>query len=217
MDYILVVALILFVVASIVAIYYYSQLADLQKHYNLQEHFLQSSKKTTDDAIKEAMEEKRKAELFQRVIQGLEEKHENFMQLQRQQLTAEFELRAQEIRRDAVQRAKVVNKGFDGETFSPFAMSGFNPKDFQFVGGTIDFLVYNGRSDYAKGDQPIDLYLLEIKTGNADLSDRQRQLRNAVKAGNVYFAIFNPDKQELRRWSCQTDEKIILDRDLENS
>jgi predicted Holliday junction resolvase-like endonuclease len=216
MVYFLSAALILLLLALLVALYFRNELKDLHKHYNLQAEFLQSAKKIADEAIRENVELSRKANAFEQCIRGLEGSRDLALELQRKQLEAAFELQAQAIRHDAIQRAKVVNKGFDGETFSPFSMKGFNPKDFQFVGGTIDFLVYKGLSDYNKGDESIDLYLLEIKTGNADLNDRQRQLRNAVKAGKVYFATFNPDKQELRRWSCQTDEKITLGNVSEN-
>ena len=98
MDYILLVALVLFVIASYLAIHFNSRLSALQKDYKLKEEFLQYANKEADQAKAESLEQQHRADVFQKIISDLEEKHNSFIELQKKQLIAEFELQAKAIR-----------------------------------------------------------------------------------------------------------------------
>lgn len=118
-------------------------------------------------------------------------------------LRAEFALEQKSIRQDAIARSKIVNKGFDAETFSPFIQTQWQPTDFRHIGNPIDYLICDGaeavRSDLQ--DELKSITLLDIKTGGADLNKVQRRIRDAIVASKVQFAIYNPDDNSLRIYS----------------
>ena len=83
--------------------------------------------------------------------------------------------------------------GFVSEQFAPL-LTQFNPKDFRHFGDPIDYLVIKGLSDARDGTDIEEIVLLDIKSGNSQLNSVQRKIRDAVKAGKVRFATFNPEK-----------------------
>ena len=90
------------------------------------------------------------------------------------------------IRKDAVARSKRTMKGQVAEQFVPFIRGfEFNPKDCIFLGRPIDFVVFDGISDPESKIEGI--YLLEVKTGKSRLSKRQREVRDALDRGDVFF------------------------------
>jgi predicted Holliday junction resolvase-like endonuclease len=64
----------------------------------------------------------------------------------------------------------------------------YNPKDVRFLGSPVDLVVFDG---LAAGNVERVIFV-EVKTGGAVLTTRERQVRDAVKAGRVEWA-------ELRR------------------
>lgn len=98
---------------------------------------------------------------------------------------ASFRHEARRIRQDALKRSRAVLGGQAGEQVAPF-LPGFpcNPADARFVGKPIDFIAFPG----AAGGQDIEeILLIEVKTGNAQLSARERQIRCAVEAKRVRY------------------------------
>ena len=89
------------------------------------------------------------------------------------------------VRKDAVRRSMAVTTGKVFEQLVPY-MPGFefNPKDARFLGSPVDFVVFDGLSE---GDVR-SVVFVEVKTGDAKLSHRERQVRDAVEAGRVEFA-----------------------------
>jgi predicted Holliday junction resolvase-like endonuclease len=86
------------------------------------------------------------------------------------------------IRRDAVQRSLAVTSGKVHEQLVPH-LPGFvfDPKDARFLGSPVDYVIFDG---LARGKVE-RIVLLEVKTGAGTLSTRERQVRDAVKAGRV--------------------------------
>jgi len=86
------------------------------------------------------------------------------------------------IREDAVQRSQAITAGKIYEQVVP-CLPGFpyNPKDIRFLGSPVDFVVFDG---LAKG-QVERILFLEVKTGGAGLTNRERSVRNAVQAREV--------------------------------
>lgn len=141
---------------------------------------------------------------YQLTLQSLEQSGREQLEAKIKQLEAEFKIKEQSIRNDAVQRAKVVNKGFDGETFSPFLMTDLSPKDFRHCGDPIDYVIYSGAENVRSGlvDEIDTILVLEIKTGGADLNKVQRRIRDAIVEGRVEFGLYNADEKVLRTWSA---------------
>ena len=54
-----------------------------------------------------------------------------------------------------------------------------DPKNMHFMGQPIDYVVF----DYDQGE----ITFLEVKTGNAQESKRQKMIKNIIKSGKVYY------------------------------
>lgn len=87
-----------------------------------------------------------------------------------------------ETRRDAVSQSKAVTRGQIYEQFATyFPEFDFNPKDAQFLGKPVDFVVFDGLDE----GQLRRIVFVEVKTGNAKLNARQRCVRDVVSNGSV--------------------------------
>jgi len=81
------------------------------------------------------------------------------------------------IRQDAVQRSQAVTLGKVSEQLVPLLPGfAFNPKDVRFLGSPVDLVVFDGLND---GDVR-QVVFVEVKTGSAGLSGRERQVRDAI-------------------------------------
>ena len=82
-----------------------------------------------------------------------------------------------DIRKDAIRRSSAVVAGKVSEHLAPY-MPGFpyDPKDARFLGTPIDLLVFDGLNDDALGE----IVFLEIKTGGASLTARERRFAEAL-------------------------------------
>src|SRR5262245_42375187 len=89
------------------------------------------------------------------------------------------------IREDAVQRSLAVTAGKVHEQLVPYLPEfGFNPKDARFLGSPVDLVVFDG---LAAGEVRRVVFL-EVKTGDAALSARERQVREVIEAREVVWA-----------------------------
>jgi len=92
--------------------------------------------------------------------------------------------REKEIRADAIVRSERTIKGKVAEQLVPFTEEfGYNPRDCRFLGSPLDFVVFDGLSEGALDK----IVLVEVKTGLSRLSKRERQVRDVVDAGEVFW------------------------------
>jgi predicted Holliday junction resolvase-like endonuclease len=92
------------------------------------------------------------------------------------------------MRSDAISRSRAVITGQITETIAPFLPAfPYNAKDAHFIGNPVDFIVFDGESD----DFVERVIFLEVKAMKSSLTTRQRQIRDAIRAGRVEW-------QELR-------------------
>jgi predicted Holliday junction resolvase-like endonuclease len=90
--------------------------------------------------------------------------------------------RARVIRRDAVSQSRAVTRGQVFEQFAAyFPGFDFNPKDAQFLGKPVDFVVFDGLDE----GELRRIVFVEIKTGDSTLSVRERRIRDAIRRGDV--------------------------------
>lgn len=90
--------------------------------------------------------------------------------------------RKRDIRREAVNQSRAITRGQVFEQFAPYFPSfEFNPKDAQFLGKPVDFVVFDGLDE---GDVK-RIVFVEVKTGDATLSKRERHIRDAIRRGAV--------------------------------
>jgi len=104
-------------------------------------------------------------------------------------------------RADAVKKSKAVVNGFSWENFAPL-LGAWPQGDFRHLGDPIDYLVCAGASAVNNGDQDLidEIVLLDVKTGKASLNKTQIRIRNAIIAGRVAFAVFNPETGVIKEW-----------------
>ncbi len=89
------------------------------------------------------------------------------------------------IREDAVQRSLAVTAGKVHEQLVPYLPEfGFNPKDVRFLGSPVDLVVFDGLAAGAVRR----VVFLEVKTGGAPLTARERQVRDVIEAREVAWA-----------------------------
>src|SRR6059036_3734586 len=89
------------------------------------------------------------------------------------------------IRENAVQRSLAVTAGKVHEQLVPYLPEfGFNPKDARFLGSPVDLVVFDGLADGAVKR----VVFLEVKTGGAPLTTRERQVRDVIEAREVAWA-----------------------------
>jgi len=87
-----------------------------------------------------------------------------------------------DTRRDAVSQSKAVTRGQVYEQFATyFPEFEFNPKDAQFLGRPVDFVIFDGLDE----GRLRRIVFVEVKTGGAKLNARQRCVRDAVRSGAV--------------------------------
>ncbi|MBR1911118.1 MAG: Holliday junction resolvase [Treponema sp.] len=88
-------------------------------------------------------------------------------------------------REGAVRRSRAVLGGQFGEQLAPY-LPDFpcNPGDVQFIGKPVDFIAFPGS---AEGKPIKDIVLIEVKSGNSTLSEREREVKAAVRSGRVHY------------------------------
>ena len=96
-----------------------------------------------------------------------------------------FNLLLKKERQDAIKRSRAVLGGQMVEQVSPY-LPGFpcNPADARFIGKPIDFIGFSGLAEKNCVDEVL---LIEVKTGDSKLSDREKEIKNAVKEGRVRY------------------------------
>lgn len=81
------------------------------------------------------------------------------------------------VRKDAAQRSLAVTTGKVLEQLVPYLPDfPFNPRDVRFLGSPVDFVVFDGLSE----GHVTRIVFVEVKTGGAELSTRERRVRDAV-------------------------------------
>jgi predicted Holliday junction resolvase-like endonuclease len=98
----------------------------------------------------------------------------------------------EENRADAVDTSRAVLKGKIAEQLAPFLpgfLARYNPADARFIGSPIDYLIFRNMNKGDESDDPIDIVLLDVKTGKAGLSHVQRKIEEAVAGKRVRFDV----------------------------
>lgn len=120
--------------------------------------------------------------LHERAIDGLREERRDLRELPDQ------------IVEQSDDAAESVNVGCILERLAP-ALDGFpfHPSECRSLFDPLDYIVFRG---LARGNEVEEVALVEIKSGAARLSNRQRAIRDVVESGRVFFDVYD----------CQEDE-----------
>ena len=89
------------------------------------------------------------------------------------------------IRADAVQRSQAVTRGKVHEQLVPYLPDfPFDARDARFLGSPVDLVVFDGLAE----GRVRRVVFLEVKTGGAGLSGRERGVRDAIRSRQVEWA-----------------------------
>lgn len=108
---------------------------------------------------------------------------------------AELELEHQQAlthaQKRSVNTSRAVLKGKMAEQLAPI-MPEFQylPSDAKFLGDPVDYVVFDGYTDYRDGDgraEDIEVVLIDIKSGGARLTRGQQAIAQAIAEGRVRF------------------------------
>ena len=94
------------------------------------------------------------------------------------------------IRDDAYKRSRAVGFGKTIEHFVPF-MDNFpvKAKDVQFYGNPVDYIGIKNRNS----KKSCEVHFIEVKSGNSNLNQHQRNIKKAIEDGRVYFDVVEVD------------------------
>ena len=99
----------------------------------------------------------------------------------------EFRDRLKEARKDSVERSRSSLSGQFLEKLAPhFPDFPYDPTEIRFIGTPVDYVVFRGLSTGTVEE----IILLEVKSGESDLSKGQRRIRDAVDAGKVRWELY---------------------------
>lgn len=88
------------------------------------------------------------------------------------------------IRRDAVRRSQATIAGQIHEQLLPYLPEfAYNPKDARFLGSPVDLVIFDGLD----AGQLQRIVFVEVKTGQSNLTGRERQIRDAIRSGRVIW------------------------------
>jgi predicted Holliday junction resolvase-like endonuclease len=86
------------------------------------------------------------------------------------------------VRDDAVRRSLAVTAGKVHEQLVPYLPAfPWNPKDARFLGSPVDLVVFDGLDEGCVRR----IVFVEVKTGSAGLTVRERMVRETVRNGEV--------------------------------
>lgn len=118
-----------------------------------------------------------------------------------EQYIAELEMEHQQAllhaQKRSVNTSRAVLKGKMAEQMAPI-MPEFHylPSDAKFLGDPIDYVVFDGYTDFRDGDglaEDIEVVLIDIKSGGARLTKGQQAIAQAIREGRVRFETIRID------------------------
>lgn len=93
--------------------------------------------------------------------------------------------KSRNLRKDAIKRSKAVIGGQVAEQIAPLLPDFPSPlADARFIGKPVDFIAFPGLEE---SDKVKEILLIEVKTGNSALSEREKEVRRAVEEGRVKY------------------------------
>ena len=123
------------------------------------------------------------------------------IQAEYEKYITELELEHKQALLDAQKRSvntsRAVLKGKMAEQFAPILPEfQYLPSDAKFLGDPVDYVVFDGYTDFRDGDgtaDDIEVILLDIKSGGARLSKGQQAIAQAVREGRIRFETLRID------------------------
>jgi predicted Holliday junction resolvase-like endonuclease len=107
-----------------------------------------------------------------------------------------------DARRHAIDQHRAVTNGQVYEHFVPYLPDfEFNPKDARFLGGPVDFVVFDGLG----AGNLRRIVFVEVKTGGSKLTPRERLIRDAIRDGRISWKEIRGGRRPAASVSEQAD------------
>jgi predicted Holliday junction resolvase-like endonuclease len=94
----------------------------------------------------------------------------------------------QRIREETLERSRAVLKGKIAEQIAAVLPEfPYNPADARFIGNPVDYVVFNGYTEVKDEgkETPIEVILLDVKSGEGVLTREQKLIKQAIEEGKV--------------------------------
>jgi predicted Holliday junction resolvase-like endonuclease len=105
----------------------------------------------------------------------------------------------EENRADAVDTSRAVLKGKIAEQIAPLLpgfLAKYNAADARFIGSPIDYLIFRNMSKGDDSEDPIEIVLLDIKTGESRLNGVQKRIEVAAASKRISFDVLKVSTTE---------------------
>lgn len=76
----------------------------------------------------------------------------------------------------------------------PGFLAKYNPADARFIGSPIDYLIFRNMCKAKDSEDPIEIVLLDVKTGVAALNGVQKMIQQAVADKRISFDTLRIDE-----------------------
>ncbi|OCQ97651.1 hypothetical protein BCD64_06000 [Nostoc sp. MBR 210] len=115
-------------------------------------------------------------------------------------LKEEYQQALKDAKNRSIDGSRAVIKGKIAEQLAPVLPNfKYLPSDARFIGDPVDYIVFNGYTDLKDNggvESNLEVIILDIKTGNASLSQFQQAIAKAINAGRVRFEVVRPEISE---------------------
>jgi predicted Holliday junction resolvase-like endonuclease len=112
-------------------------------------------------------------------------------------LKEQHQLAIKEARNRSLDGSRAVIKGQIAEQLAPVLPNfKYLPSDARFIGNPIDYIIFNGYTeikDNGASENNLEIVIVDIKTGQASLSQLQQAIARAINAGRVRFEVIRPE------------------------
>jgi predicted Holliday junction resolvase-like endonuclease len=89
--------------------------------------------------------------------------------------------------------------------FLPGFLVKYNHADALFIGSPADYLTFRNMSKGDDSDDPIEIVLLDVKTGKSGLNGVQKKIEAGAAAKRVSFDVLRVDEQTVTKYSQQLE------------
>lgn len=99
--------------------------------------------------------------------------------------------RIEEARKESVDRSRTSLKGKIAEQMAPILpefIANYEPADARFIGSPIDYIIFKNMSkNSSELKEPLEIVILEVKSGNSTLTKIEKAVKDAVDNRRVRF------------------------------
>jgi len=104
--------------------------------------------------------------------------------------------RIEDAKKDSLTQSRSTLKGKIGEQMAPLLpefTEKYEPSDARFIGSPIDYLIFKNMSTFPNKDDPIEIVLMDVKTGKSTTTPLQNAIKEAINNGRVSFEVLKPE------------------------